>query len=117
MSDTTDIDIDAERKAYREWRIRVLRACGMYPGETDQRDTYRLDAWFERARIAAERERELQEEIKRLKKQVPKPRPTVTCTVCQGTGWCESGRHLCDVCCGDGWMYYVEEPKGPSDER
>lgn len=59
MSDTTDIDIDAERKAYREWRIRVLRACGMYPGETDQRDTYRLDAWLARARIAAERERQL----------------------------------------------------------
>lgn len=99
------IDVEAERVAFSIAREGVHYCDCM------------LEGWLARARIAAERERELQEEIKRLKKQVPKPRPTVTCTVCQGTGWCESGRYLCDVCCGDGWMYYVEEPKGPSDER
>lgn len=50
-----DIDIEAERTAF------IIARKGVHYCDC------MLEGWLARARIAAERERELQEEIKRLK--------------------------------------------------
>ncbi len=105
-----DIDIEAERKLLEDTTTGFdLRRWWHDPTQYIGRRTKAgLVGWLARARLAAERERELQATIDRLEKQVPKPRPTMSCPRCHGAGWFD-GPTMCDMCFGAGWVYFVEE--------
>ena len=73
MSDKPSIDIEAERKDFE--RDAIAHGMSARRLSTDEyvspSTAFRLSGWLARARLAAERERELQAEIERLKRLVP----------------------------------------------
>jgi len=74
MSDKPSIDIEAERKDFE--RDAIAHGMSARRLSTDEyvspSTAFRLSGWLARARLAAEREREMLDLLERLKRLVPK---------------------------------------------